>query len=329
MSWVTTADSGTDAPPSAGLDGVRSRSCGPMRPTRRLRPSRRPRLLSSRKLNRRHLLFRLREIPLTRLAIPPTPIPSPHRYRGSRKRGPTGPPDATMIHSSRPIRPVPPPAPRAHPRRLRSRGRSRALELLIGGRIMAVVGGVIVILAGLFFAKLAYDSGWIGRIPAIVRALLLAGFRRRPAGGGRGSFIDDSARPAAIGPFLAGARHPLRRRLGLGHHPRTVRSARFRSSRWGWSRSWEYSSRPGRARWRSASRASPPARSRRTSPVGDGGPAGARALSDRLAGGRVRRRLDSTPTVPPHPPSPPSRSSSSPRSPGCSSRSTRGTSRCS
>ena len=50
------------------------------------------------------------------------------------------------------------------------------MEQLIGGRVMAVVGGVIVILAGLFFAKLAYDNGWIGGIPAIVRALMLAGF---------------------------------------------------------------------------------------------------------------------------------------------------------
>ena len=81
--------------------------------------------------------------------------------------------------------------------------RSRALELLIGGRIMAVVGGVIVILAGLFFAKLAYDSGWIGRIPAIVRALLLAGF-----GAGLlvvGEFVHRRfGKAAAIGPFLAG-----------------------------------------------------------------------------------------------------------------------------
>ncbi|MCP4794563.1 MAG: DUF2339 domain-containing protein [Phycisphaeraceae bacterium] len=77
------------------------------------------------------------------------------------------------------------------------------LEQLIGGRIMAVVGGVIVILAGLFFAKLAYDNGWIGGIPAIVRALMLAGF-----GAGLlvvGEFVHRRfGKAAAIGPFLAG-----------------------------------------------------------------------------------------------------------------------------
>ncbi|MDG2131908.1 MAG: DUF2339 domain-containing protein [Phycisphaerales bacterium] len=77
------------------------------------------------------------------------------------------------------------------------------MEQLIGGRVMAVVGGVIVILAGLFFAKLAYDSGWIGGIPAIVRALMLAGF-----GAGLlvvGEFVHRRfGKAAAIGPFLAG-----------------------------------------------------------------------------------------------------------------------------
>ena len=77
------------------------------------------------------------------------------------------------------------------------------MEQLIGGRIMAVVGGVIVILAALFFAKLAYDNGWIGGIPAIVRALVLAGF-----GAGllvAGEFVHRRfGKTAAIGPFLAG-----------------------------------------------------------------------------------------------------------------------------
>ncbi|MHC4247446.1 MAG: DUF2339 domain-containing protein, partial [Planctomycetota bacterium] len=77
------------------------------------------------------------------------------------------------------------------------------MEQLIGGRVMAVVGGVIVILAGLFFAKLAYDQGWIGQIPPIVRALTLAGF-------GFGLLVAGEfayrrfGKAAAIGPFLAG-----------------------------------------------------------------------------------------------------------------------------
>ena len=68
---------------------------------------------------------------------------------------------------------------------------------------MALVGGIIVILAGLFFAKLAYDNGWIGGIPPIVRALTLAAF-------GAGFLVTGEfafrrfGRVAAIGPFLAG-----------------------------------------------------------------------------------------------------------------------------
>ncbi|MDG2020909.1 MAG: DUF2339 domain-containing protein [Phycisphaerales bacterium] len=80
---------------------------------------------------------------------------------------------------------------------------SRALEQLIGGRIMAVVGGVIVILAGLFFAKLAYDSGWIGGIPPIVRALTLAGFGVVLLVAGE-VVHRRFGKAAAIGPFLAG-----------------------------------------------------------------------------------------------------------------------------
>ena len=97
---------------------------------------------------------------------------------------------------------VPPGA--SGPPSTRSDARSKLeLEQLIGGRIMAVIGGVIVILAGLFFAKLAYDNGWIGGIPAIVRALMLAGF-----GAGLlvvGEFVHRRfGKAAAIGPFLAG-----------------------------------------------------------------------------------------------------------------------------
>ena len=96
------------------------------------------------------------------------------------------------------------PAGASGPPSTRSDARSKLeLEQLIGGRIMAVIGGVIVILAGLFFAKLAYDNGWIGSIPAIVRALMLAGF-----GAGLlvvGEFVHRRfGKAAAIGPFLAG-----------------------------------------------------------------------------------------------------------------------------
>ena len=45
---------------------------------------------------------------------------------------------------------------------------------MIGTRITAIVGGLLVVAAAAFFAKLAMDRGWIGAIPPLVRAVLLA-----------------------------------------------------------------------------------------------------------------------------------------------------------
>jgi uncharacterized membrane protein len=75
------------------------------------------------------------------------------------------------------------------PWRLHDRAR---LEKLVGGRLFAAAGGLIVALGLAFFMKLAYDEGWLGAIPPAMRclagavagmALLLAGaWARKRAG---------------------------------------------------------------------------------------------------------------------------------------------------
>ena len=77
------------------------------------------------------------------------------------------------------------------------------LEQLIGGRVMALVGGVIVVIAAAFFAKLAYDNGWIGNIPAGVRAAMLAAFGAVILGVGEWA-LRRYGRAAAVGLFIAG-----------------------------------------------------------------------------------------------------------------------------
>jgi uncharacterized membrane protein len=74
-----------------------------------------------------------------------------------------------------PPSPVPATLPTAGPpvRRVDAATR-RDLEQVIGTRLAAIAGGLLVALAAVFFAKLAYDRGWIGAIPPIVRAVSLA-----------------------------------------------------------------------------------------------------------------------------------------------------------
>ncbi len=66
------------------------------------------------------------------------------------------------------------------------------LERMVGTRLVAVAGGLLVALAAAFFAKLAYDRGWIGAIPPVLRAASLA----------------------FLGAGLLGLAEVLRRRLG-------------------------------------------------------------------------------------------------------------------
>ena len=56
-------------------------------------------------------------------------------------------------------------------------GAGRAsLEVQIGGRWFAWAGAILVVLAAVFFFKLAYDAGWLGRIPPEVRCGACAAF---------------------------------------------------------------------------------------------------------------------------------------------------------
>ncbi|MFG0283430.1 MAG: DUF2339 domain-containing protein [Phycisphaerales bacterium JB039] len=56
-----------------------------------------------------------------------------------------------------------------------SESREGRLEKLIGGRLFAAAGGLIIVLGLGFFMKLAYDAGWLGAIPPAARCLAGAG----------------------------------------------------------------------------------------------------------------------------------------------------------
>lgn len=56
------------------------------------------------------------------------------------------------------------------------RAPAASLEVLIGGKWMAWVGALVVILAAGFAVKVGIDQGWWGRVPAVWRCLGIAGF---------------------------------------------------------------------------------------------------------------------------------------------------------
>lgn len=68
---------------------------------------------------------------------------------------------------------------------------------------MAWVGAIVVAIAGIFFAKLAIDRGWIGRMPPGVRCLLLSIFGVILITGGEWA-LRRIGRAAAVGLFGAG-----------------------------------------------------------------------------------------------------------------------------
>ena len=73
-----------------------------------------------------------------------------------------------------PVRDVRPPAPEPRPRRVREPRKSPAInfEDLLGGRILALIGAVAVVLAGAFFFALAVSNGWIGEAARTVLAAI-------------------------------------------------------------------------------------------------------------------------------------------------------------
>jgi len=112
---------------------------------------------------------------------------------------PTPTPSDTTSTDHPPTHPAPPPPPESSA----ARSSRPNVEQVIGTRIAAIAGGLLVAMAAAFFAKLAYDRGWIGAIPPIVRALLLA-----VAGAGFIALAEALrrrlGRPASIGLALAG-----------------------------------------------------------------------------------------------------------------------------
>lgn len=82
----------------------------------------------------------------------------------------------------------------------RSRG---SFEQFVGGKIMAWVGALAVIVAVGFFIKLAYDQGWLGRLTPTVRCVAAAAFGLILLGAGEWA-LRRIGRTAAVGLFGAG-----------------------------------------------------------------------------------------------------------------------------
>ena len=105
-----------------------------------------------------------------------------------------------------PATPSAPEAPRAAPPLVHPKTPPRShggFEQFIGARLFAWIGALIVVVAAAYFAKFAYDKGWIGAIDPAVRAVLLAGFGVLLLGAGEVVFRR-FGRAAALGLFIAG-----------------------------------------------------------------------------------------------------------------------------
>lgn len=75
-----------------------------------------------------------------------------------------------------PPKPAPAPAPRAKPALApvgppTAAAPERNVEAIVGGRWFAVLGALATVIGVALFLKLAYDQGWLGRIPAVWRCL--------------------------------------------------------------------------------------------------------------------------------------------------------------
>lgn len=84
---------------------------------------------------------------------------------------PPAPPVADLVSPQPPRRPVAAPAP--HTPAAPAPGRN--VEAIVGGRWFAVLGALATVVGVALFLKLAYDQGWLGRIPAVWRCLSGAG----------------------------------------------------------------------------------------------------------------------------------------------------------
>ena len=123
--------------------------------------------------------------------LPPTPTPPPPAPPKPIARPPVIKPLTQRPSSIPKAQPAPPKAP------------GRPLELLIGRQVVAWVGTIVVLIAVGLGLKLAYDEGLLGRIPALVRCLLAAGFGFLLIGAGEIT-LRRLGRIGAVGLFSAG-----------------------------------------------------------------------------------------------------------------------------
>ncbi len=82
---------------------------------------------------------------------------------------PTAPTTVPAARPQAPLPPAPAPAPRTVERR------TPDLEELLGGRLLALVGGVAVLLGLVFLVALAIERGWVGETMRVVLALAGSG----------------------------------------------------------------------------------------------------------------------------------------------------------
>ena len=83
-------------------------------------------------------------------------------------------PSAAFHEETKPSPPIAPPLDQSPARSASAPTRDVGFERLIGTRVTAIAGGLLVVAAAAFFVKLAYDRGWIGAVPPSLRAIALA-----------------------------------------------------------------------------------------------------------------------------------------------------------
>ncbi len=110
-------------------------------------------------------------------ASPPAPPKTPPTHAAD---APTSAADAPALAATPPTRPTAAPArvgpPPAAPPRTAARASDTPLEVLLGGRVAAVIGAIVVLVGVGVGVKYAWDQGWIGLISPTARCLLSAAF---------------------------------------------------------------------------------------------------------------------------------------------------------
>lgn len=132
-----------------------------------------------------------------REATPPTTPPLPPTTKP--REAPTAPRPTARVAP----RPIPAPVPSKPPPPISTPKEPVSLEMLIGGKWMAWVGAIVVLLAVAFAILVGIQRGWWGQLLPQVRCLLIAGFGAALLVGGEIA-LRRIGRAASVGCFAAG-----------------------------------------------------------------------------------------------------------------------------